>query len=989
MNSTDMETARQNALEQTAGGVPARTRNQFFGVGPITDMTADEVDARTLRKEFEHWLESNYPKWDDKGNVIGNFTTAELGRGMHRGYPADKVLLDMMAEIHRYFDFHDSIKIAVGLGGGHSGFTVAALHLVSANKPEQHIFVDTPKPETEIAKQSGFFRQSWGAQLTEMMKYSENGSVERLHFSDDEGAIPAAETLNDMGIKLFFGVGHETTGATTYTQQEVENLLAWIDLNPAEHHAVIDATSMLGAMPWDADVVAQVMSKCCMFTPFQKAIGGVSGYFIFSMTAAAMAMIDDNMKEPSWAIPRQLKIAVPTDPKMPLSSDITTSLGPVYDPASNVMMGGIINTFSTLAFAETTFAILHNEKQIGDVKSLNGRAMENRKFVSDWVAENPLFELGVKNPDSRGAAVTLLKITDADINDQDMHVRIIAESKKMLGYEGLTHPGGDHEKGLDVARYVNAFPGTDGDYRAWIGGIRPVADIKALLDNLEYCYHRAKILVLEQELEKGGKRFPQAAGEASEKIRCDDPGRAYKILIADLIGMRFDDQGNPDSNEAKAHIEGKGGVFHEGSQNDAGNLEAGKLHFFYEPSLSTQDELLAATDQAQYDAVIAAATFLPAQSRFEFGGVRMGAGTGNMGSDSWGGGNGTGGSAALMNTPSFNSRTTAQTAIKALLKVMPDLQVAEMHNRVVEGNFDTGKNLVDYPTTKIECKTIAIIGYGNIGREVAKLAKALGMTVVIYARARHKEWIVSEGFGYAETIKQAATGADVISPHLGLGPFDADSGSFANEGLIDAGVLSVMNRGAVVVNYDRGELVCAKSLDEALTSGQISYAAIDADLFKDAQTGELSGPMVPYLDMYPKHIGKMELLPHAAADTEHVSRVEAAKQAVDQIYDVIHFRSVVNLKGDLPEGYSDGKSLTVNGVGSVTRKDIAKLSTDQLEEIRRLTEDLATFWGAFEATKDRERRAELIERYASEATKTANQLLSTFAENGLQGPFYE
>ena len=78
-----------------------------------------------------------------------------------------------------------------------------------------------------------------------------------------------------------------------------------------------------------------------------------------------------------------------------------------------------------------------------------------------------------------------------------------------------------------------------------------------------------------------------------------------------------------------------------------------------------------------------------------------------------------------MNTPSFNSRATAQTAIKALLKVLPDLQVEAMHNRVVAKDFDTGRNLVEYPTTKIESKKIAILGYGNIGREVAKLAKAL------------------------------------------------------------------------------------------------------------------------------------------------------------------------------------------------------------------------------------------------------------------------
>ena len=160
MKLENHEIARQHAIERTTDGIPARPQNQFFGVGPITDMTVDEVDARTLRRDFELWLEDNYPKLDDEGTVIGNFTAAELGRGMHRGYPADKVLLDMMNEIHRYFEFPENVKIAVGLGGGHSGFTVAALHLVSANKQNQQIFIDTPKPETEIAQKSGFFRQS-------------------------------------------------------------------------------------------------------------------------------------------------------------------------------------------------------------------------------------------------------------------------------------------------------------------------------------------------------------------------------------------------------------------------------------------------------------------------------------------------------------------------------------------------------------------------------------------------------------------------------------------------------------------------------------------------------------------------------------------------------------------------------------------------------------------------------------------------------------
>ncbi|NRA87997.1 MAG: phosphoglycerate dehydrogenase [Rhizobiales bacterium] len=981
----DMKAARQKSLDATANGAPTRPTNQFFGVGPITDMTTDEMASRMLKIEFYAWLEATYPKLDDNGAVIGNYTTAELGRGMHRGYPADKVLLDMMGEMTRYFEFPKKNKIAIGLGGGHSGFSVAAMHLLSANKPDQKVFVDTPKPESDAAKKSGFFRQSWGAQLTEMLIHAKNGDPDRLHFAGEEGNIPSAKTLKEMGIKLFFGVGHETTGATTYTEDEIKNLLAWIDLDPINHHAVIDSTSLLGAMPWADAVIAEMFNKCCMFTPFQKAIGGVSGYFIFAMTPQAMDMIDDNMKQPSWAIPRQLKIACPTDMKMPLTSELKTSLGPIYDPATKSMLGGIINTFSTLAFAETTFAILRNERNIGDVKTLNKRAMANREFVTNWVENNPLFELGVKHAPSRGTAVSLLKVVDSDITDPAMHQRIIAESKKLLGFDGLTHPNGSHEKGLDVARYVNAFPGTDGDYRAWIGGIRPANDIPSLLENLEYAYHRAKILVLEQELAKDGVTF-EAEPIASNNARLDDATRAYKILIADLVGMKFDANGKPDHNEVKTHIESKGGIFHEASAAESTGLKAG-MHFFYLPNLSTSDELMVASGEGQYDAVIAAATFFPADTKFEFGGVRIGAGTGNMGSNSWGGGDGAGGAAPLMNTPSFNSRTTAQTAIKALLKVMPNLAVQEMHDRVCAKDFDTGKNLCEYPTTKIESKKIAIIGYGNIGREVAKLAKAFGMEVVIFARPNHKDWIMSEGFSYASSILEACTGADVVSPHLGLGAFDEATKTFANAGIIDDKILSAMRHGAVVVNYDRGELVCTKALDSALTSGQISYAAIDADLFKDTKTGALSGPMVPYLDIYPNHIGKMELLPHAAADTEHYSRVDGAKQAVDQIFDVIQYKKVVNLKGDLPDGYTDGKALTVNGVGKVTPKDISKLSADELKNIRALTEQLAAFWGSIEATKDLDRRADLIKNHASDATKNANKLTAFLANNGLNGPF--
>ncbi len=981
-----MKSARDASLKATKSGPPARTLNRFFGVGPITDMTVDEADSRLMRIEFENWMEKTYRKLDDAGNDIGAFTASEIGRSMHRGYPADAILLDMMAEIHGYFNFPKSNKLAVGLGGGHSGFTVAIAHMMDANDPTQHVFIDTPAPETEAGKSGGFFRQSWGTQIVELQRFAENGDENRLHFTGAEGTIPGADELVAMGIKLFVGVGHETTGATTYSEQDVLNLIDWVDRDPTNHHAIIDATSMLGAMPWSKATVQTFTKKLNMFMPFQKAVGGISGYFTISLTPQALDHIENVQKNPAWAIPRQLKMVVPTDPKMPLSGNKTVMLGPLYDPETHTMLGGIINTYSTLAFAETTFGLQRVAKMVGDVDAMNARSSQNRNFINKWIAAQGLLELGVTDEARRGTAVTLIAINDADITDASMHADILAASKQILSYDGLTHPNGDYEAGLDVARYVNAFPGTPGDYRAWIGGIRPVDDIKALLENLTYCYHRAKILVLEKALATEGVTFASTATSAGARVRQDDPAKTYKVLVGDLVGLKFDANGNPDHSEVKAHAQASGATWHDNSAADASDLDAG-VHFFYQPGLSTHDELMAEAGGDQYDATIVAATFLPAETNFSLGGVRIGAGTGNMGSASWGGGNGDGGAAALMNTPSFNSRATAQMAMKAMLKVAPDLDVADMHARVCAGDFDTGKNLCEYPTEKLEGKTMAVIGFGNIGREVAVLAQSFGVKVCIYARPAHKDWIESEGFTYATSPVDAASGADFLSPHTGLGAAKGDS--FANAGLVGSEVLSAMNDGAVVVNYDRGEVIDAAALDAALNSGKVRYAAIDADLFKCADTGNLSGPMVPYLPLEKKHCGKMELLPHAAADTEHVSRVEGAKQAVDQILDVIRYKSVTNLKGDLPDGYVNAGAKTVNGVGKVTGNTLSTAAATKgfSSKMRRAAEDLAAIWGAIDATNDPERKAELLSRYGDKLVKAGNTYASLASGAGLKGPF--
>ncbi|TPK88404.1 phosphoglycerate dehydrogenase [Mesorhizobium sp. B2-4-12] len=465
-----------------------------------------------------------------------------------------------------------------------------------------------------------------------------------------------------------------------------------------------------------------------------------------------------------------------------------------------------------------------------------------------------------------------------------------------------------------------------------------------------------------------------------------DPQSIYAVLICDLVGLRFGPDGKPDPSEVRAHIEAKGGRFHAAALGDKADLERGRVHFFYQPDLSTREELIEAAGEGRYDAVIAAATFLPAETVFPLAGVRIGAGTGNMGSRSWGGGSGEGGTAVLMNTPGINSRATAQMVMKAILKVLPDLPVDMLHERVARGAFDTGRELRDFPTEKLEGKTIAIIGYGNIGREVAKLARAFGMRVVIHARRRHRDWIEAEGFAYAASPADAAEGADVLSVHVGLGKQDAQTGRYANAGLIGADVLSRMKSGAVLVNYDRGELVDIEALDDALSSGRLRHAAIDADLFSDASTGSLSGPMLPYLDLVEKHGAKLELLPHAAADTDHPSRVAGAKQAVDQLFDVICRKAVTNAKGSVPPGYVSLGVTTPPGIGPVTASHLLKLTSSDCAELADLCDRQGRLWKALSEMPSAERGGILAEQ-GEELVRSIDRFCLLAEKLNLRGPY--
>jgi len=467
-----------------------------------------------------------------------------------------------------------------------------------------------------------------------------------------------------------------------------------------------------------------------------------------------------------------------------------------------------------------------------------------------------------------------------------------------------------------------------------------------------------------------------------------DSGRTYRILICDLISLKSGPDGRPDCSELRRHIEAEGCCFHEDAAMSPADVVAKGIHFFYKPDLNAEDEFLAEAGGGLYDAVIAAATVVPADAIFPEGGVRIGAGTGNMRSLSWcGKPGGVDGTAPLMNTPGINSRATAQMVMKAILRFVPDLPFDDLHTQVLAGEFDTGRDLRHFATETLEGKRIAVLGYGNIGREVARLASAFGMRPVIYARAAHRRWIESEGFDYAETPIEAARGADILSIHLGLGPLDSQTQRPANAGLVGDAMLKALGSGALLINFDRAELVDAVALSRALDEGSVRFAAIDADVFSDVETGVVTGPLAPYLALAQRHPGRLLLLPHAVADTDHPARVRGAKQAVDQILEAIRFRRLANVKDAVPPGYSTVSRRPVVGIGSVTAASLSTLETQDIARLAALAGELGASWEKIGKAADAPEREALCRMLGDSLVLAGNQYASLIRKRGLHGPF--
>jgi glycerate dehydrogenase len=111
---------------------------------------------------------------------------------------------------------------------------------------------------------------------------------------------------------------------------------------------------------------------------------------------------------------------------------------------------------------------------------------------------------------------------------------------------------------------------------------------------------------------------------------------------------------------------------------------------------------------------------------------------------------------------------------------------------------------------------MGIVGYGRIGREVARIARAFGMTVIVNdVRANALEAPETRFVGLDDLFRES----DVVSLHCPLNPETA--------GMVNRARLTLMKPGAYIINTGRGPLVNEHDLAEALNSGRIAGAALD------------------------------------------------------------------------------------------------------------------------------------------------------------------
>ncbi len=218
------------------------------------------------------------------------------------------------------------------------------------------------------------------------------------------------------------------------------------------------------------------------------------------------------------------------------------------------------------------------------------------------------------------------------------------------------------------------------------------------------------------------------------------------------------------------------------------------------------------------------------------------------------------------NTPFGNTNAAAEHTLTLLMMLAK--HVIHSHIELKSGTWDRKK----YKATELKDKTLGIIGLGNVGKKVAKVALALEMDVLCYDPFIDEAKMKKFGIKKVE-LKELFKTSDYITVHVPLTDKTKD--------LISEKEFAMMKDGVRILNVARGEIVNEKALEDAIQSGKVSAAALDV------YTAE--PPICKSLIAHDKVI----CTPHLGASTKE-AQINVAVDAANQIVSALKDKEIQN-----------------------------------------------------------------------------------------------
>lgn len=171
----------------------------------------------------------------------------------------------------------------------------------------------------------------------------------------------------------------------------------------------------------------------------------------------------------------------------------------------------------------------------------------------------------------------------------------------------------------------------------------------------------------------------------------------------------------------------------------------------------------------------------------------------------------------VSNVPDYSSNAVAQLTFTFILDLMffPDKHNREVH----EGKWVENDTFCYYDprVSELYSKTLGLVGVGNIAKQVARIAAAFDMKVLVFSRTKYPEY-ENENLHFVD-FDTLLTHSDIISLHIPL--------SEQTKGLIDSSAVAKMKNGTVLINTARGKLIDEQAVADALNSGKLAAAGLD------------------------------------------------------------------------------------------------------------------------------------------------------------------